>query len=258
MSNAARRIATETGVMLADPELLGNEAPQPADCMFDPQYWQVRAQLTAAHGGRGSAWFVGPSGHWVLRHYRRGGWAARISGDRYAWCGENAVRSFAEWRLLETLVSRGLPVPRPVAARYQRSGLLYRCDLITERLANTRSLSEALTADALTTDAPAENVWRRVGAVVAQLHHHGVDHADLNAHNILLGADGAVSVIDFDRGRLRAPGDWRRRNLQRLHRSLLKVSRGLSGEHFSARQWSWLLTAYEAAAHEAATHEAAT
>ena len=45
--------------------------------------------------------------------------------------------------------------------------------------------------------------WRAIGAAIARLHRGGVDHADLNAHNILLDGRGAVSVIDFDRGRVR-------------------------------------------------------
>jgi 3-deoxy-D-manno-octulosonic acid kinase len=239
MSNAGRRIATETGVMLADPELVGNEMSASAERIFDPQYWRGRAQLTAVQGGRGSAWFVGPSDNWVLRHYRRGGLMARVSRDLYWWNGEAAVRCFAEWRLLEILTSRGLPVPRPVAAHYQRLGFTYRCDLITQRLVNTRSLSEALKATAL-----AEKSWRAVATVVAELHRNGVDHADLNAHNILLDSSGGVSVIDFDRSRLRAPGSWQRRNLQRLHRSLLKVTHELPPERFSPLQWSWFMAAY--------------
>lgn len=241
MSNAGRRIATETGVMLADPEQVGNQLPTPLDAWFDPTFWASRLQLTAVQSGRGSAWFVGPSANWVLRHYRRGGMMARVSRDHYWWTGEDAVRSFAEWRLLDNLASRGLPVPRPVAARYQRSGLLYRCDLITQRLADTHSLSEALRMAAVS-----EEPWRRVGAAIAQLHRNGADHADLNAHNILLAADGVVSVIDFDRGRLRAPGSWQRRNLRRLHRSLIKVTEQMQPARFSALQWSWLMAGYEA------------
>jgi 3-deoxy-D-manno-octulosonic acid kinase len=239
MLNAGRRIATETGVMLADPELVGNHTSESANAIFAPAFWQARGQSDSVQGGRGSAWFVGPEGHWVLRHYRRGGWMARLSEDLYAWNGESAVRSFAEWRLLEILAARGLPVPRPVAAHYRRSGLFYRCDLITVRLAHTRSLSQALATGALP-----EAVWHAVGQVVARFHGHGVDHADLNAHNILLGANDRVSVIDFDRGRLRAAGSWRRRNLERLHRSLLKITRALPAERFSPQQWSWFMAAY--------------
>lgn len=49
----------------------------------------------------------------------------------------------------------------------------------------------------------------------------GVHHADLNAHNILLADDGAVYVLDFDRGRIRARGAWENNVLARLHRSLV-------------------------------------
>jgi 3-deoxy-D-manno-octulosonic acid kinase len=231
-----------SGVMLSDPALVGNELREAGDRIFDPQFWQSRSQLAAVDGGRGAAWFVGPSGHWVLRHYRRGGFAARISRDLYWWNGEAAVRSFAEWRLLELLSSRGLPVPRPVAASYRRYGLGYRCDLITQRLANTHSLTQVLKSSALQ-----EESWARVAAVIAQLHRNGVDHADLNAHNILLDDEGRVSVIDFDRGRLRAPGSWQQGNLQRLHRSLLKVTRGFPADRFSPLQWSWFVAAYGSA-----------
>jgi len=191
-------------------------------------------------GGRGSAWFIAATPHpWALRHYRRGGFIAHLSEDRYLWTGEQRVRAFAEWRLLRTLVERGLPVPQPVAARYQRAGPSYRCDLITRRIPNARPLSDALSAAPL--DASA---WAAVGAAVARLHAAGVDHADLNAHNILLDAQGAVSVIDFDRGRLRPPGAWAGRNLIRLHRSLVKICRALPPDRFPSGAWMSLMSGY--------------
>jgi 3-deoxy-D-manno-octulosonic acid kinase len=172
-----------------------------------------------------------------------------LSQDGYVWTGEEGVRAFAEWRLLELLARRGLPVPRPVAARYQRTGLRYRCDLITQRIVDAEPLSAALARDALP-----QPLWRAVGATVARLHGAGVDHADLNAHNILLGVKDAavgvkdaVSVIDFDRGRLRAPGAWRARNLRRLRRSLAKISRDLPSGRYSDETWDWLMAGYKAA-----------
>jgi 3-deoxy-D-manno-octulosonic acid kinase len=199
-------------------------------------------------GGRGSAWFIASgTRQWVLRHFRRGGFIARLSQDRYVWTGEGGVRAFAEWRLLDALTDRGLPVPQPVAARYQRTGLCYRCDLITQRIVNAEPLSAALAQAAL----PAP-LWRAVGAAVARLHRAGVDHADLNAHNILLERAGVVNagmakVIDFDRGRLRAPGTWAARNLQRLRRSLAKISRDWPSGRVSDETWDWLMAGYEAA-----------
>jgi 3-deoxy-D-manno-octulosonic acid kinase len=243
MINGGQRIATAKGVMLADPNGLGNALQSAAESLFDPKYWAARGELAAVSAGRGSAWFVGSAANpWVLRHYRRGGLIARISQDRYVWTGEERVRAFAEWRLLEILAQRGLPVPRPVAAWYRREGMAYRCDLITERIAHARALSAALASSAL-----AQSSWRAIGEVVARLHAGGVDHADLNAHNILLGQQDAVSVIDFDRGRLRAPGAWAAGNLGRLHRSLTKISLILPPDRFSRADWDTFLDGYRCA-----------
>ena len=242
MMKGGQRIATATGVMLADPDGIGNARLGASEALFDPKFWQSRGELAAVSGGRGSAWFVGSAANpGVLRHYRRGGFIARISEDRYWWSGEERVRSFAEWRLLLKLAQRGLSVPKPVAAFYRRDGLTYRCDLITERIAHTQSLSAVLGAGPL-----AESSWRAIGVAIARLHREGVDHADLNAHNILLGPGGRVSIVDFDRGRVREPGAWTARNLERLKRSLEKISATLPPERFALAHWNELLAGYQA------------
>jgi len=229
--------------MLADPACLGNLLETAGEALFDPDYWRNRGELASASGGRGAAWFIASGAHqWALRHYRRGGYIARISQDRYIWTGEVRVRAFAEWRLLADLTRRGLPVPQPVAARYRRSAFCYRCDLITRRIPDAAPLSAVLSRETMR-----ESAWRAVGATVARLHRAGVDHADLNAHNILLDSRGGVSVIDFDRGRLRGDGPWRARNLRRLRRSLDKISRALPQDRFSDAAWSWLLAGYRSA-----------
>jgi 3-deoxy-D-manno-octulosonic acid kinase len=243
MIKGGQRIATATGVMLADPHSLGNAQLDASGALFDPGFWAARGELAAVSGGRGSAWFVGSTAHpWVLRHYRRGGFMARISKDRYWWSEEDRVRSFTEWRLLLHLTQRGLAVPKPVAAFYRRERWTYHCDLITERISPAQPLSAALKDGAL-----AEAIWRAVGAAVARLHRHGVDHADLNAHNILLGSAGIVSVIDFDRGQLRAPGAWTLRNLARLKHSLQKIAAALPKDRFTPASWEELLAGYQAA-----------
>jgi 3-deoxy-D-manno-octulosonic acid kinase len=185
---------------------------------FIPEKWGDRAQPVDS-GGRGGAWFIdAPSSRCVLRIYRRGGMAARVSRDRYLWRGPNRTRSFAEFRLTRALLERGLPVPRPVAASYVRDGMFYRAALLMERLQDVRPLADLAHSQA--GDAP----WEASGRLIARFHRAGLDHADLNAHNILFDAKGQGWLIDFDRGALRIPATgWREANLSRLKRSLLKT-----------------------------------
>ncbi len=206
---------------------------------FDRDYWQRRDALTSVTGGRGSVSFLRTEhGNWVLRRYLRGGLIASVSKDRYLWTGERRTRSFAEWRLLAELLRRQLPVPRPVAARYQRRGLSYTADLITEEIAGARTLAQSLSSRS------AEQ-WRAIGRTIARFHREGVHHADLNAHNILIAADDRIYVLDFDRGQIREPGSWEQDVLARLKRSLEKVSRQRSDAHFNERNWSALMEGYE-------------
>ena len=89
-------------------------------------------------------------------------------------------------------------------------------------------------------------VWRAIGATIARLHRQGVDHADLNAHNILLDTGGSVRVIDLDRGRLRTPGAWTARNLARLERSLRKIAAAMPADRFTPASWQELTAGYRA------------
>jgi 3-deoxy-D-manno-octulosonic acid kinase len=224
------------GAMLYDSSRAGNAMPG----WLDPQWWRARGTVTQASEGRGGTCLIEADGRsLVLRHYRRGGWAARLSGDRYRWRGAEQTRSFREWHLLYHLHRVGLPVPRPVAAGYRRQGNTYVADLLVQRLPEVRSLASALR------EAPvALRTWVAVGRWLRRFHLCGVCHADLNAHNIMLGADDAVWLIDFDRGTLREPGWWSDANLVRLHRSLQKIASTLPAEHFSAADWQLLLDSY--------------
>jgi 3-deoxy-D-manno-octulosonic acid kinase len=211
---------------------------------FVPAYWEARDALHYLSGGRGGvAAIATPAGECILRHYHRGGLVARLLADRYLWQGAARTRSFAEFRLLQQIARLGLPGPVPIAARHVRQGAWYTADLITLRIPQARTFSEVLAGGAV--DA---TVAGQVGGVVARFHRAGVWHADLNAHNILLNAEGA-HVIDFDRGRLRTPhAAWRQANLRRLQRSLLKLGAASDGEPaFEATIWQPLLAGYRQA-----------
>jgi 3-deoxy-D-manno-octulosonic acid kinase len=224
---------TASGAMLYDASRCG----QPDERLFEREHWRARSELEETAGGRGTVAFIRDGERrWVLRHYRRGGLVARLLDDRYLWTGAERTRAFREWRLLRDLRAAGLPVPEPVAARYGRRGLFYRADLITTELPTRRTLAHALAATPLDVA-----TWRAVGACVGRLHAHGVHHADLNAHNLLLDDDGKVYVLDFDRGRIRPRGAWERDVLERLQRSLRKVTAGLPPGRFDSAAWHALL-----------------
>lgn len=215
---------------------------QPDDAWFDPGYWDAQGLLEGRGAGRGRvAYLRAPWGPSVLRHYHRGGMVAPILGDRYLWNGRESTRGFIEFRLLADLHARGLPVPAPVAARYLRRGVHYTADLITRRIEHVRTLADALRKKQL--DA---RLAARVGALIARFHAANVDHADLNAHNVLIGRND-LWLVDFDRGRIReAGGDWRLANLRRLRRSLLKLGAAADDEtQFERTIWASLMCGYE-------------
>lgn len=207
-----QRLAIDRGAILYDPRPVAEPAVQ----LFDPEYWRARGASRELPGGRGSILMIEDAGRsWVLRRYLRGGFAARFARDRYLWLGEERTRSFQELRLLAALHARGLPVPPPVAGRYVRAALTYRAELITERLKGARSLEAVLEAGQMDSAR-----WTAIGRCLRRFHDAGVQHADLNSRNIMLGEPGQVWVLDFDRGRMRLPGAWSQRALDRLARSL--------------------------------------
>lgn len=207
---------------------------------FDPALWGERAQPVRG-SGRGGAWYIDAShGPCVLRQYLRGGWAARLSRDAHLWRGANRARSFIEFRLLRELLRHDLPVPRPIAASYVRRGMLYRASILLERLVDVRSLGD------LAALSPRDAPWADTGRLIARFHRAGLDHADLNAHNVLFDGEGRGWLIDLDRGELRIPATpWRTRNLMRLKRSLLKL-RGARGASEVEADFATLRSAYDA------------
>jgi len=224
--------------MLYDASRVG----QPGAALFDPEHWRSLGALEVARGGRGTVAFVRtPEGErWVLRHYRRGGLVARLARDRYFWTGAERTRAFREWRLLRRLREWQLPVPAPVAARYVRKGPFYRADLLTMEMPVRRTVAHALAAAPLPADA-----WMAIGRCIGRLHARGVQHADLNAHNLLLDEGDAVYVLDFDRGRIRPRGAWEDAVLARLDRSLRKVTADLPADRYGREQWRALLAGVE-------------
>jgi 3-deoxy-D-manno-octulosonic acid kinase len=208
---------------------------------FDQEVWRDSSALVSSAQGRAAVCiFHYQDREYVLRHYQRGGWMAKLCADRYLWGGVEQTRAWREWHLMAEMYQQGLPVPRPVAARVQRHGLWYSADLITERLVNVETLADCLMKKALT-----ELQWRAIGCVVRRFHDAGIYHADLNARNILLNDVGKVFLIDFDKGERRVSGAaWQQENLYRLQRSLNKFKVTVSEFYFDETSIGWLLDGY--------------
>ncbi len=191
-------------------------------------------------GGRGNTLILADDDQeYVLRHFRRGGLIGKVVRDSYFWTGEDQTRSFAEWRVLQKLSNAGLPVPRPAVARYCRQGLRYTADIITVRVPGIRSLSATLIDRKLT-----KTGWQRIGEGLCLFHDAGVNHADLNAHNVQLDEDGRLWLLDFDKARILPPGPWRQQNLDRLHRSLVKLRGQDERFNYSEQAWEAMLEGY--------------
>lgn len=203
----------------------------------------ARAEQVGLRGGRGNVRIVDSAiGPLVHRGYRRGGLPRHLIRDRYLWLGADSTRSFREFRLMRCLHERGLPVPVPIAARYQRAGVTYRADLLTRLIPQSQPLVELLADPSNDT-----GLLDGVAASIAALHRQRVWHADLNAHNILVDSAGKVWLIDFDRACENVESSARLAgNLDRLLRSLRKL---LPPERFSAMQAAWpsLVSAYQRA-----------
>ena len=210
--------------------------------LFDPTFLRTEQLVDkVAHGRAETIFFSIDEAALVLRHYHRGGLAAKVSNDRYLWLGLTRTRAYRELAMLLDLSASNLPAPKPFAARVVHNGYYYRADIITYALADTETLGQRLQRDAID-----HLTWREIGATIAKFHHQGVYHADLNAHNILFDGNSEVFIIDFDKARLEDPGSnaWRHKNLQRLNRSLAKLNKNSAAFYFSDNDWSQLEQSY--------------
>lgn len=199
-----------------DPALI-DEAALSKLLAADPA--EVSVPLPGVAGRAGVRLIEQDGKRWVWRHNRRGGWCGRLIRNSYFWLGEARTRTFREWHMLDRMHRSGLPVPAPVAAIYRRRRFTYECSLITVYVQGTISLGTHLTGGSVSDD-----MWSAVGDCITRFHERGVCHADLNAHNVLIGPGNRVYLVDFDRGTFRQPGSWMQSNWARLQRSVDKLT----------------------------------
>ena len=227
---------TKNQWFLSHPDL----STEPNINWFNAEYWAEQGRLLGTYAGRGSVWMIkSDDGKWVLKHYYRGGLYAKISRDRYFWTGFNQTRAVREFHLLQHMHEQGLPCPKPIAVRVNKTGLFYTNDLISQYIKHQTTFAKCL----LKTDSSTV-LWTNIGQVIARFHAAGIYHADLNVHNLLINNDD-VYLIDFDKGEIKSTiKEWPQANLARLKRSIEKES-GLSCDHELKQHWQALIRSHQ-------------
>lgn len=197
------------------------------DYFNDDWLEQAKAVVGVASAGRGNTQFLSLDGEeLVLRHYKRGGYASKVSENQYLWTGLEAARPFHELSILVHLKALKLPVPKAYAAEVVRNGASYSGSLLTYRIPGI-TLAEAFISEQMSPD-----LWHQIGGTIKRFHEQGICHADLNAHNIMVRPEldvhneEPVSLLDFDRACLKDPNhtEWQHKTFSRLQRSLLKIA----------------------------------
>ncbi len=177
--------------------------------------------------GRGSVPSVSlrRDAHVILRRYQHGGLLGGLTGSLYLGPG----RALDELHVTARAEALGAPVPHVLClALWPAAGPFWSALIGTREERNARDLLEALLA---ASDAGARRaLLREVGAAVRKLHDAGVDHRDLQLHNILVVEDGGarrIVVVDLDKAVYHSRGALsprlRARNLGRLTRSAVKA-----------------------------------
>lgn len=218
-----------------------NPSPEFHAQLFNPTWLeQHNCIVNSASAGRGGSHFLRiDETDLVLRQYRRGGMVRSISDDSYAWTGLKRTRAWREFDVLTMLEQRNLAAPRPYACMVTKNKLSYTASLITYFLPGMTL------AESICNGNPSNDSWYATGQCIRQFHDLGVNHADLNAHNILIDEQGTVTLIDFDRATVTTPNvRWTNSNLNRLKHSLDKI--GSSGPvNYDQTSWQALMQGYK-------------
>ncbi|MBL7002395.1 MAG: 3-deoxy-D-manno-octulosonic acid kinase [Gammaproteobacteria bacterium] len=205
---------------------------------FEVEYWLKQVDSVALTAGRGSSVKFELDEHaYVLRNFLRGGLIAKLFYDQYLWFGEYASRAYQESRVIQYAIDQQVPVAPCIAYCIEKQGLFYRQSIITKFIENQGTLADVLQRQALT-----QTQWTGIAKVIIQLHQALINHADLNANNILLDDQWGAHIIDFDKATIMTDrSSWCDQNLQRLKRSLDK----LKPTYYDQQQWKMFLTAYK-------------
>ena len=208
---------------------------------FSPEYLSEHQLISNVAEGRGKVYFFEANNlTCVLRHYFRGGLAAKLSRDNFAFSSVENSRCYQELTMLNLLTENSLNVPKAVGARVVRSAFSYQADIITQAIPNCRELHELLQCEPIANDQ-----WQNIGAQIRKMHDLQVCHDDLNVKNVLINNKQDVFLIDFDKCAINQNKGWKQANLDRFLRSINKQQKKYSDYYFTDENWQALLAGYK-------------
>lgn len=187
---------------------------------------QIGASANSGLGNRQSGFRLSVEGAPELfaRVSRRGGLVRFLIADLYF---GRRPRPVQELTVTAAAFKRGIPVAKPAGAivEWVWPGV-YRGVFVSYAMAGM-TLWEFLRTD----DEPSvrQHVLGLARQAIDTMHERGLDHADLNLHNLFVvtaGEQFAVAILDLDKARmLNGPlsSSLRQRNFRRLLRSALKL-----------------------------------
>lgn len=152
---------------------------------------------TSGLGGRAPVWQteLPETGPVVIKSYRRGGWAAKLTCDRYTALGP--PRSQREYTFLARASALGIRVPQPVVYAV-KGNFFYRAWLVTRQIDTDGSFAEL----AVNCPETAVSLLPSVSAQIKRLIRNRIHHVDLHPGNILIDRQGLAYLIDFDKARI--------------------------------------------------------
>jgi 3-deoxy-D-manno-octulosonic acid kinase len=186
--------------------------------LADPEA-RKRLFLRAPRRGRGAVPSVS------LRRYQHGGLFGGLTGSLYL----GPSRALEELHVTARAEASGAPVPHVLClALWPAFGPFWSALIGTREERAARDLLEALVSAPTARERRA--LLSEVGEAVRRLHDAGVDHRDLQLHNVLVSEESGrrrIVVVDLDRAvyhpRGGLPPRLRARNLGRLTRSAVKA-----------------------------------
>lgn len=182
----------------------------------------------------------------LVKRLYHGGFLAPLTGDRFL----SPWRALTNLAVADTLAARGIATPDVLFVAWRRGGVVVRMEMGFEVVEGSEDAAAAAFGrdGRPPKDAPA--VMAAVGRLVAALHRAGVYHCDLNLKNFLLTPSGQVMILDVDKASVGARPlgvQARRRNLNRLARSVRKLGRGVVSPSEIEGLLSHLVSSYETA-----------